>query len=83
MVRFYRGAISPYTRPSCRYEPTCSAYALEALEVHGGLWGSWLAVKRIFRCHPWGGFGYDPVPPGSNSAAINEDAAAATTGRKR
>ena len=62
IVRFYRTAISPLTPPSCRYDPTCSAYALEALERHGALRGSWLAFRRILRCHPWGGSGYDPVP---------------------
>ncbi|MFN8017366.1 MAG: membrane protein insertion efficiency factor YidD [Acidimicrobiales bacterium] len=50
-------------RPSpCRYEPSCSAYAVEALELHGALRGSWLAVRRLGRCHPWGGHGWDPVP---------------------
>ncbi|MCU1369099.1 MAG: yidD [Ilumatobacteraceae bacterium] len=50
-------------RPSpCRFQPTCSSYALEALEVHGALRGSWLAIRRIGRCHPWGGHGWDPVP---------------------
>lgn len=62
LVRFYRSAISPLTPPSCRYTPTCSAYALEALERHGAVRGSWLALRRILRCHPWGGHGYDPVP---------------------
>ncbi len=63
LVRFYQKGISPFTPPSCRYVPTCSAYAVEALEVHGALRGGWLAVKRVARCHPWGGYGYDPVPP--------------------
>lgn len=50
-------------RPSpCRYQPTCSSYALEAVEVHGARRGSWLAVRRLCRCHPWGGHGWDPVP---------------------
>jgi hypothetical protein len=62
LVRFYRAAISPFTPPSCRYTPTCSAYALEALERHGAARGGWLALRRILRCHPWGGHGYDPVP---------------------
>lgn len=57
-------------RPSpCRYLPTCSTYALEALEVHGAARGSWLAVRRICRCHPWGGHGWDPVPEPTPSGA--------------
>ena len=63
MVRFYRRAISPYTPPSCRFVPTCSEYALEALEKYGALKGGYLAVRRILRCHPfYKGDPYDPVP---------------------
>jgi putative membrane protein insertion efficiency factor len=62
VVRGYQLFISPVMAGSCRYHPTCSGYALEALDSHGPLKGSWLALKRIFRCHPWGGSGYDPVP---------------------
>lgn len=61
-VRFYQLAISPMLPPSCRYVPTCSQYTIEALRKHGPVKGLWLAVKRILRCHPWGGSGYDPVP---------------------
>ena len=61
-ILFYCGAISPMLPPSCRYTPTCSRYALEALRRHGAIKGSWLAITRILRCHPWGGSGYDPVP---------------------
>ena len=61
-VRFYRMAFSPWVGMNCRYHPTCSSYALEALAKHGAFKGSWLAAKRIGRCHPWGGSGYDPVP---------------------
>ncbi|MEM8793809.1 MAG: membrane protein insertion efficiency factor YidD [Pseudomonadota bacterium] len=62
-VRLYRLIGSPWVGRNCRFQPTCSAYALEALEVHGPFYGSWLAAKRIFRCRPGGGHGYDPVPP--------------------
>ena len=61
-VRAYRLIFSPWVGHNCRYQPTCSLYALEALEKHGGLRGGWLAFKRICRCHPWGQSGYDPVP---------------------
>lgn len=62
MVRFYQRYISPLTPPSCRYTPTCSQYTVEALQKHGLFKGSWLAIKRIASCNPWGGSGYDPVP---------------------
>ncbi|HAO14239.1 MAG TPA: membrane protein insertion efficiency factor YidD [Tenacibaculum sp.] len=62
LVRFYQNVVSPYTPSSCRYTPTCSQYTIEALNEHGLIHGSWLAIKRIFSCHPWGGSGYDPVP---------------------
>ena len=61
-IRFYQLAISPMLPKSCRFEPTCSSYAVEALRKHGPLKGTWLALKRIARCHPWGGSGWDPVP---------------------
>jgi uncharacterized protein len=61
-VRAYRLIFSPWVGHNCRYHPTCSAYALQALEKHGGLRGSWLALRRILRCHPWGGSGVDEVP---------------------
>lgn len=69
VARLIRAGILLYQRlfawrPSpCRYVPSCSSYALEAVEVHGAVRGSWLAVRRISRCHPWGGHGHDPVPP--------------------
>ncbi len=62
IVQVYRLAISPWLGANCRYEPTCSEYALDALRTHGAFRGGRLAVKRILRCHPWGGSGYDPVP---------------------
>ena len=62
-VYFYKYAISPLTPASCRHVPTCSEYAVRAIKIHGALKGSWLAVKRLSRCHPWGTSGYDPVPP--------------------
>ena len=62
LVRFYRRFISPMRRPCCRFTPTCSQYALEALEKYGALKGSWLALKRILRCNPLCKGGYDPVP---------------------
>lgn len=62
IVRFYRRFISPLTPPTCRFHPTCSTYALEALQTHNVLTGSCLAVRRICRCHPWNPGGVDPVP---------------------
>lgn len=61
-IRFYQLCISPLFPPACRFTPTCSAYAIEAIMKHGVIRGTWLALKRISRCHPWGGSGYDPVP---------------------
>ena len=61
-IWIYQKAISPYTPPSCRFTPTCSEYARQALIKHGPVKGLWLASRRILRCHPWGGSGYDPVP---------------------
>lgn len=61
-IHAYRLLLSPVIGPRCRFLPTCSEYALEALVRHGVLRGGWLALRRILRCHPWGGSGYDPVP---------------------
>ena len=61
-ILFYQRCISPLTPPSCRFTPTCSQYAIEALRKHGPFRGLWLALWRLLRCHPWGGSGYDPVP---------------------
>jgi putative membrane protein insertion efficiency factor len=63
VIRFYRTAISPALPPSCRYTPSCSAYAVEAIQIHGAGRGSWLALRRILRCHPFHAGGHDPVPP--------------------
>ena len=65
VVRGYQWAISPWLGPRCRFDPTCSHYAIAAIERFGALHGGWLALKRILRCHPWGGTGYDPVPEAS------------------
>jgi putative membrane protein insertion efficiency factor len=62
LIRGYQIALSPHLAPACRFEPTCSAYAAEAIARHGALRGGRLALARIGRCHPFGGFGYDPVP---------------------
>jgi uncharacterized protein len=63
VIHVYRGTLSPLLPRACRFEPSCSAYGLEALGTHGAGRGSWLTLKRLCRCHPWGGYGYDPVPP--------------------
>jgi len=68
-IHAYRYAISPMLPPSCRYFPSCSEYALEAIRRHGALTGSWLAVNRICRCHPWSAGGLDPVPERARSRA--------------
>ncbi len=62
LVWIYRIAISPLLGANCRFEPTCSVYAAEALKTYGAFRGGWLVLKRIGRCHPWGGSGYDPLP---------------------
>jgi hypothetical protein len=62
LITVYQKAVSPFLPAACRYTPTCSQYAQEALRKHGPVKGSWLAARRILRCHPWGGHGYDPVP---------------------
>lgn len=63
LIRFYQKIISPLLPHSCRFQPTCSQYMLEAIEIHGVIKGIYLGIKRLLRCHPWGGSGFDPVPP--------------------
>ncbi len=78
LVRFYQVAISSWTPPSCRFMPTCSAYAIDAIREHGARRGGWFAIRRIARCHPWGGHGYDPVPlPGEATEVVPPDETAA------
>lgn len=67
LIRFYQTAISPWFGAKCRFHPTCSNYALEAIEVHGALKGTWLSIKRILKCHPLTEGGFDPVPNPSKS----------------
>ena len=62
LIRLYQYAISPWLGPRCRFSPTCSSFAIEALEKHGLMWGGWLAMRRLLRCSPWHTGGYDPVP---------------------
>lgn len=81
LLRAYRFAISPLYGQVCRYHPTCSAYALEAVTRHGSLRGSWLAARRVGRCHPWADGGYDPVPPTTpDRATFAADASTRTRG---
>lgn len=61
-LRFYQGAVSPFLGPRCRFYPSCSEYAAEAISKHGPWRGAWLGIKRVLRCHPWNAGGYDPVP---------------------
>jgi uncharacterized protein len=62
LIRGYQAGVSPFLPPACRFTPSCSAYAAEAIGKYGAGRGSWLAARRLLRCHPWGGSGYDPVP---------------------
>lgn len=62
LIKIYQWVISPLTPAACRYNPTCSAYSIQAIREWGVIRGGWLALKRISSCHPWGGFGDDPVP---------------------
>ena len=62
LIRFYKTAVSPHTKPKCKYYPTCSQYTLEAIELHGAFKGTFMGLWRILRCNPWSRGGYDPVP---------------------
>ena len=64
LIRAYQLLLSPVLPASCRFEPSCSAYGMEAIRRHGAIKGGWLTARRLMRCHPWGGWGYDPVPEG-------------------
>ncbi len=68
VIRLYQWTLAPVLGSNCRFAPSCSAYAYEAIATHGPLHGLWLAAARIVRCHPWGGSGYDPVPPVADSS---------------
>ncbi len=82
LIRLYQLVLSPILPPSCRYLPSCSDYAIEALASHGVVAGLWLAARRIARCHPWGGSGYDPVPPAAPAGRRRaHDCGAAHPGR--
>jgi uncharacterized protein len=76
-IRLYQLVISPLLGPRCRFYPSCSAYAVEALTRHGALRGSWLAVRRLGRCHPWNPGGIDPVPPSRSRSGRPDPTAAA------
>ncbi len=80
LLRGYRLLISPLYGPVCRYHPSCSAYALEAVSTHGSLRGSWLALRRLARCHPWAAGGFDPVPTVGGPSASTRRTEAPTPG---
>ena len=73
LIRFYQRFLSPLLGPNCRFQPTCSAYAAEAIAVHGAWKGGWLSLRRIARCHPLGGHGPDPVPPATRRSERGSD----------
>jgi uncharacterized protein len=78
LLKAYRFAISPLYGQVCRYHPTCSAYALEAVQTHGAMRGTWLAMRRVARCHPWAAGGLDPVPPRKNRRSSTPQSSLAT-----
>jgi putative membrane protein insertion efficiency factor len=83
LLKGYRFAISPLYGQVCRYHPTCSAYALEAVQTHGAVRGTWLATRRVARCHPWAAGGLDPVPPAKNRTSSTRSATATPTTGER
>lgn len=84
LVRGYSYAVSPLLGPNCRYHPTCSAYAVEAIEAHGALRGGYLAIRRVLKCHPWGrGPFIDPVPPAVDRDGISGYKRADTNGKEK
>ena len=83
VIRLYQVGISAWTPAACRFTPTCSAYAIEALNRHGAARGSWLAFRRLMRCHTWGGQGYDPVPVVWGEAREGSASLAGTQGSSR
>ncbi len=72
LIKLYQWCLSPFLGSQCRFYPTCSAYAAEAIEVHGPLRGSWLAIRRLLRCHPWHPGGVDPVPPAKSGDSVTK-----------
>jgi len=82
LIEGYRRFISPMKGPTCRFVPTCSTYAQQALDTHGLMRGSWLATRRICRCHPWGGHGFDPVPLKNAECGVRSAECAQADGRK-
>jgi hypothetical protein len=81
LIRIYQRTLSPLLGPVCRFEPSCSRYAVECLEYHGALRGSWLSVRRIARCHPFNPGGYDPPPPPRLGPSPTDSANAASADR--
>ena len=82
VIRLYQLFVSPLLGPRCRFTPSCSNYAVEAVTAHGAFAGSWLALRRLLRCHPWGGAGYDPVPAcGCAPGALRCDSIDTTSSR--
>ena len=83
LIRLYQLCLSQFSAGSCRYLPSCSDYAMEAVQTHGALHGGWLGFRRVLRCNPWGGDGYDPVPPracGGHGHSHSEKAASPRVG---